>query len=101
MIQDELHTETSGVLTDAIQNLLNERSELLLSTDISILHVWKVRLDIGFDTPLVVEINEKLLVSMIMKYERDVIVTDLVCFVYQTIEDMLVESGLTINSTRS
>lgn len=81
--------QSAGQLTRAIEALLNEREELLDEQEISVEHVWVVPIVINSSIGFEVEIDEKMLSSFWMKYERDLIVKDLVCYVYQKVEEML------------
>lgn len=76
-------------MTRAIEALLNEREELLDKQEISVEHVWVIPIVITSTIAFQVEIDEKMLSSFWMKYERDLIVKDLVCYVYQKVEEAL------------
>lgn len=62
---------------------------MLDEQEISVEHVWVVPIVITSTIAFQVEIDEKMLSSFWMKYERDLIVKDLVCYVYQKVEETL------------
>jgi hypothetical protein len=91
MVQSE-DKGTSGVLTEAIEKLLSERAEILKTEKIPITYVWQVPIIISPEIGIMIDINEKLLVSIIMKFERHVVVNDLVRYVYKKVEDRLFDN---------
>jgi hypothetical protein len=84
---------TSGALTDAIVNLLETRERMIQrhgSIDSS--YVWQIPV---YMTPLLgfmIDINECLLMSLDQKYDRAVIINDIVRYIYKQVEEKLFEN---------